>query len=826
MSPAAKRAWAIGAAAFVLLVTGFGWWNYQRSKPSDALLLQELDRRSKGAAHYEQVKVSITRLTDTSVRVDFSAKGRYLEALYRAENTREYLAREFGYDPAAVEAAAGVLRRKDAPRLLEWAKLGPPPADPLSLVILREQAPQGGPVAQSGRVEATRTDTGWALVFSPAPAPDGQRRSNFSQPTYVAGTAEDRAALKTRLEHYQTYADRVVAAAGDFAQKLAEERAARVDRLLNGVKSGVLYSGIATNGQESQVLYLEFSASKKTPATLTALLRNDGGWLDARGFTGSWRTDADASQLTLDLATQENQAIPNGGPFLASWAWSMQLALDESGRLVGRSNGGWQLAFERVPEAEAAKVRAQGMDNFEEIFALTAPGSVLLGAGANRTSGASEALLLHFTQQDRKAGIVRGYFQSPERHNRRREFGGVIVASKYRSNGLPLRLSLPERDRSRQAPTDTLLGYPADRELHLRAEAGDLVGEMQGTEYHFARATPPQLAELEHRRQEQAELFAATFRTGAVYDGTIRNDSGYVSPVRLRLQQLDTLEHTVTYSLDSREFPGVYRQFSGTYDVAGLTVDAQSTQKFRLSNNPHCTVPFYKFDHAFNLRLTRNEGEITGLFLNWGNGGWSLEFLVAAQPAAAPGSGTGTAEAALWPEAEGAYVLKDGAWLPLPHNNGKVTYGAPQVLNNVLGVLNGLTGRPNPDKLAEGSDKLADLTFDGDAPIPQVPPQSVTVLFVGVPAGVPTEQLSRHPELAEYPVMEMAATQTDAGGRRQADLLRIVQGVAGFREKRIAALLEKSDEKHFLLTATAPIPGGTYALSVQGGQCFELRIGR
>ena len=832
LSRAAILAWALGGLAVVLLAVGLGWWNYEHSKPANRLLLAELNRRVGTTAHYDKIQVSVSPGPGPSVRIDFTAQGRLTESLYAAEDTRNHLANELHYQTAETEAAARILRSRDRDRLIEWARLGPPPADPLGAVLLREVAAHGAPVTTTGVAQAARAGQEWKLGFGalatePASLAEGRPRGAFGQPAFVLTQPADAAKLKALVEENQAYGRRVVAAANDFAQKLAEEKAARLDRLLSGLQAGAIYSGVGSNAQESHPVYLEFTGARKGPATVTALLRNDGGWLDTRGFAGVWRTDEDGSRLTLDLSTQNNQSVPNGGQFLDSYAWSMSLELDDTGHLAGRTNGGWQITFDRVPEAEVAKLRAQVNGEFTDLLALTAPGSVLLGSGVNRNNGASEALLLYFTSQDPKAGIIHGRFQSPERGNLRREFSGVLVANRYRANGHPLRISLRSADHSRLAPNDTLLGNSWDRDLPLKDEAGELTGELQGIDYRFARATPDQLAELERRNRDKESQFAAVFRTGAVYSGTVRHTGGYVSRVRLHIQQVDPLEHTVTYSLDSLEYPGVFRQFSGSYDVVGLTVDAVSTQKLRVSNNAHLEVPFFKYSYNFSLRLTRNETEISGESHELGTSGWTLSFPLQA-PAAArtpEAPGTGAAGPSIYPEAEGAYVLRDGAWVALPRNNGKVTYGTQQVVNNVLGVLNALSGGKNTAKVAEMSDKLADLTFDGTAPIPMVPPQNVTVLFVGKPVPATPDVIAKNPELADYPGMEMTSTQTDAGGRRQADLLRIAAGHAGFREKRVSASMDDIDDRHYLLTATAPLPAGTYALGVSGGQYFELKVG-
>lgn len=826
MSRRAKQIWAGVAVAIVAVCTIAAWWSYWRSKPSDALLLAALEKHQGGTVKLDKIKTQITRLSETSVRVEFTAQGRQAEALFAEEQTRRFLTQELGFDFSVSERAGQLLRARDGGRLREWTGLGDPPADPLTVRLLREATPAGAPVVLAGSLEASRMETEWQLNFGTVnftpKTPEGRRRAEFGRPNFVVGQAPDLAELKKLLQERQVYCIRLVGAEKEFAQKLAEERATRLTRLRDLLKPGSLFTGVARKRDETVTLYLEIVAAPAGTQKLGALLRNDGGWLDVRGFQGEWRSDEDATTLMLRLATTPGQQVRDGGPFLGfTDGWTFEGELDEQARFVTKV-GQWLVEFERVPDADIVKVKTLASAATTAVWDFTAPEKALLGAVTNHHNGASEPLLVRFTRRDEKTGALSGYFQSLAHGGLRRAFSGTLVASKYRADGHPLRLVSKARERATAANDDGVLGNPNDLRVELNIDGEQMVGETGNFEYRFAQATPEQLAEIETRYREHLARFAAVYHVGATYDGTARHKDGFVGRIRLRIQQVDELEHTVTFMIDSRDQPGLYHQFSGAYDSELGTVRGRSTGRGTYNKSGIRRVPFLSEDSIFFFRLQCAEDGLTGVLANQynqPNENWQFEFPVAAGPRLPTvqlPAGT-----PVLPSVEGAYVLRAGAWVALPRNNGRVASAlGAQAANVVVGFLGALAGK---GREAEAN-KVAELSFDGAGEIPEVPPESVIVLFVGKPYASRSAVVERYPELAGYPDVEMAPTHPTPDGKRMAELFRIVPGVGGFGDRRVAATVERLDENHRLLVCAEALRSGSYAIAAGPEQLFELKI--
>ena len=162
------------------------------------------------------------------------------------------------------------------------------------------------------------------------------------------------------------------------------------------------------------------------------------------------------------------------------------------------------------------------------------------------------------------------------------------------------------------------------------------------------------------------------------------------------------------------------------------------------------------------------------------------------------------------PAQAGAYTWADNQWKPLPRNVGHITYGVSAVLNGALGILNGLSGKSST---GFKDDHLADLTFSGTELVPSADGRKVVILYIGSIQPMPDDIFRDHPELQDYPQMEMTATTLATDGKRSAALWRIAPGLAGFREKRIVGQLLELKPGHTVLASAAPVMPGRYAVA-------------
>jgi len=123
---------------------------------------------------------------------------------------------------------------------------------------------------------------------------------------------------------------------------------------------------------------------------------------------------------------------------------------------------------------------------------------------------------------------------------------------------------------------------------------------------------------------------------------------------------------------------------------------------------------------------------------------------------------------------------------------------------------------------SSAGEKYAELTFSGEDPVPSVGPTGVVVVYVGQ---IRNDQASKYPQLRNYPEMEMAPTSRDAEGNRKISLSRVAANVpvGGFRDRRVAAELDRVSDTVIELSCTRPLAHGNYAIWVNE-EAFELTV--
>lgn len=829
--PLSQRAKLGIGAALLLAVFAFAgiWWLADRaSRPPTEAILALLNREAGAAkVQFDRLESTVATKSPTRVELEVKAIGQTPQALYTQLDIGQHLRANYGYDSVAVARALATLSGGDGERLREWAKLGATPPSPAGLTLLKETTPASASLAYSGRIIARKIGDEWRMDLArgafDAGAIEGAPRSAFPPDALVEGDAATRDRVRSMVKTSTEFAARAEAAGREFAQRLADERRARTRHMLQALKPGSLFTGTvrARHGSDAAALYLEITAQNETSRTLGALLRNDSGGADARPFQGEWRVDEAQGTVALRLGTRANQAISDAGPLVGVFdSWNIDFELSENSELRGQSSSS-SYEFSRVPDTEAAAVRAEMTRGHSELLAAVAAGRVYLGHATHRRTGESERLLMRIAKQEPKTGAFSGDFQSLGRAHLTRAFTGLVIGNKYRANGTPVRLAAkPTRGDGHSFLTER---WAQDATLQLKDD--ELVGQTDDYALVFTPATPAELAEIQARRQQAAAEFFNVFRTGATYDGVAQSEGGTSERVRIRIQKIDEVERSAVFVLESRDQPGVFCRFAGGYSVEEKTLVGTSNDSRVHSSRQ---LPFFRTKHSFTLRVATDGDDIVGRLND--DPGWRIiwprltgaGFHASAAAASDPNNPPELTAFPRVPEADGAYLFAQDKWVPLPRNNGRVTYGAAQVVGNVLGVLGALSGaNATPDERT--GDKLADLTFDGKEPVPSTSARPIVILFRGRTAQYSAADLNKYPTLADYPAVEMAALRGANDGRRQVDLLRIVPGIAGFREARVAALLEKVSPTLHLLTTTGRLAPGRYAVSA-GQVAFELQI--
>ncbi len=835
---------ASGIVAVVLLAWGALAWQRSLSRPGNgdlrAFLASQLGSSSLVVKGVDQ---SATPLGDGQTRVAFTADIRTVDTLYTQIPADGYLADQLHVDARGLEKTRGLFADPNAAKIASAAGLAGFPSDPARTSVLKVATAAGASTGLQGVVMARRVSGRWSFSLEeihPVGLPlAGQPRASFGTSTYVAGVKADDDALRALATSYLAAGDRMAAARTRYEAQLAAERAARVAALLALVKPGTLYRGTAIRqyDQHTWPVFLEITGVNADTAEVKARLRNDGGWSDAREFTGTYASVDGDDTLRLSLGTRSDQMIQGAGPFLGDTGeWTIPFTLDSQGVLKGQTSS-FVYRLTRLSGAEAAAVKTELEAPFAAALEASRAGLVYHGAAVSKRSQASEPILLEFVRQENDGALLAAKIETIDGVHRQRSLQGTVETNVYRGGDHLIRLRMSRQDHDPQVSNGSIFGFDwNDLTLMMRPEGNQLVGEDASFTYRLTRATPEYLARLSAAKAEAHRRFASVIRPGAVYDGTVSDRSGFATSLRVRILSMDTSDRTLAVRFESRVQYGVYHEMSGTYDEDSGLIKLGSTGKGVFNPNGVLRVPFFSQNATFQAVLAVGKTAIGGQLQIWSDS-WTFNFPVGAvlTPAAAADAAAGanidpTTGLPAFPSAQGAYILTDAGWKALPMNNAKVTYDALEVTSQTLGGINALLGALNGRQPSQQDqtrpDKLASLTFDGSDPVPVVRGDQVRIVYIGHTVPASAEMLGKYPQLADYPAVEMAPTHTDGEGRRQADLLRIVPGLAGFRQNRMAAMLETPKPDVTLLTCTGTLPPGTYALSVSSDkpEAFELNV--
>lgn len=836
--PAARARAPMGRNAKLAIIAGVvialgglisaGILRQRALSPSDSLVRSFLSQEvGEGGLVFDQIDRTERQLNASTLQLDITAKATSQEPLYSTIDTADFLVTALTINQGAVREAKTLMDAKNAARLRELAKLETIPTDPLTIPVVRETAPRGASGEFHGILTAYRADGEWVFTLNGGNwitgAPEGKPRKSLLSGTIVSGSQADEQRLRSAVESYLECAAKLQAASKQFEAELAKERQAKINEFLTRLAPGSLYRGTAVRRNDGRTtpLYLEIVETKADSRRVSARLRNDGGWSDARRFQGEWKANTDTEAFTLTLTTGPRDAIRDAGVFLQdSDGYSIVFDCGKDGALTGQSHS-FDYRFMLVPADEVEMARAELVGDFTQLMNATKVGSTFLGAAISKKNDSSERVLLRFTRQENDGALIQAVLRSPDRASWTRELNGTLISNRYRSEGRPLRLVMASESARKSAREDSV--FRATRrdglQLNLMLEGSSLVGEDDMFHYKLAPAEAEQIAIIDREQSARERRFTEIVQAGAAYDGVARDTQGFSTRVRLRIKRVEAGSNTLQVVFESLQQGGIFHAMSGSFDIDAGTIGLGSSGEGKFNPSGYLRLPIFSRDAVFKASLELGEKDLKGVLVDQWNSqtDWSFAFPLL-QQGEAP---VATSQAPTFPRQTGAYVWIDGQWVALPRNNGKVVQSAGTVLGSLL------TGLSDP-KQQNGPQKLAEIVYDGRETPPEVSGESLVIAFVGTILPNDPTMLEQYPELAGFPDLEIARSKTASDSKRRVDLVRLVPGIAGFGPARLAATVEKLEDGVLLLTATSRVPAGRYAVAVsavdENQRAFEIRV--
>ena len=699
---------------------------------------------------------------------------------------------------------------------------GPFPTDPYQAAILQLQCPAGARFDFRGVIDAHRDGAGWVFVLSSGGleggGPQGEARSAFGDTSFVAGDAGDDARLRARATDLEAFAGRVTEARRNFESARATAIEGRRKAFLSQIVPGRVFRGMAQEGVEQQGTPLYLEIAEISPGNeMTALLRNEGSWHNARTFQGSWSADDEFENPVLNLVSRPDQAVGDAGPFLENTqTWSFALRVDAQGGLSER-NQHYQYQFQPLHPEQVSALKARMEAEFRGAMTATGPGLLYHGTALSKTTGTSEPILVRFTGRSEGGESIESVMESTTR-SWKRPLHGTIFANSRRSGGEPVRLRTGSNEAAEDAPAGSVLGDRDDLDISLGIKKGLLVGEDGQFTYRLAVASKADLQQLEADRAERARRFMGVLRPGIAYDGILHEAQGFTAKARLEIARIDRQTGAIAARISSLVQLNVYREFLGTCDPSGGSIVLGAMSRGNLDGTDSLNIPFLKTPAAATLHLALTGNSLAGRIQDDPN--WVMEFPAGAflsvptessEPNSPPADGSVFLP---FPKSGGAYLLNRGSWAPLPKNGGHVVVETVRSASelrlptNVIEFMEEAAAQLAKARgKGKGEGKVPYLEFDGKDPRPKSNGPAIILLFIG-------------PAPADTPVVELAAAETLQDGRRRVEIMGNSPTKIRFGEQRLAAYVRQVAPTAILLTTTSALAPGPYVFNADVG--YEL----
>lgn len=460
MSVAMKRNIAIGVAAFVVLLVGVKVYQKVTGSPSDKALLNAV-RQKMGSPNVDFAGLTRaeTAVDDLHVQGTLTAKGVLSDALYEKVDTAAFLQQNLQADVLRLNEVRKSLSGAAGAKIRELAGIADVPENPLDAVIIKETSAKGTAFSFEGGYQASKIGGGWQINVNGAVQNDvlsGSFRGAFAGSVILADNQTDQARLKKMLTDFTAFEQHITAATEQYKEILKKERAARLAQLISNITPGNLYKGSATNRYNQSVvpLWLEFTNLNQQFFQVTALLRNDGGWQDARVFQGEFSTDPGVEKLSVNIGTRNNQAINSAGPIVQdndSWNIPFQLNL-QTGELTGNTNG-YVYRFIRVSDADLPAEEDALKAPLKAILDTCRTGLVFKGTILNKRDQSTEVAFLNILKVENDGALVAARIDSDEHPNWRRSLRGTLIVVAIAQKAFPFASGWTTGIVSRAPPT-------------------------------------------------------------------------------------------------------------------------------------------------------------------------------------------------------------------------------------------------------------------------------------------------------------------------------------------------------------------------------------
>jgi hypothetical protein len=821
--PSSTKRTLLGVMVILTIVcAGLLVWRHLQTPVPAAEVAAFLDRKL-GAGRYRlsAVQIGILRKDEADLQLSVAATARLLQPLYSKLDATDFLQRKFQLNAGSTADVRRMLADKSASQNPELAGAGPLPTDPYQAAILQLQCPAGASFDFRGVIDAHRDAAGWSLALSSGGleggGPRGEVRSSFGDSSFVAGDASEEDRLRSLAVGMQVFAGRVAEARKNSDSIRVTEVETRKKAFLALVVPGGVFSGqvFEGSGQLGTALYLEI-AGVSPDNEVTAFLRNEGSWHNARMFRGSWSADNKFETPVLNLLSRPDQAVGRAGPFLENaQIWSLVLRVDAQGGLSER-NQHYQYQFQPLKPEHVASLKARLEAEFKGAMAGTESGLLYRGTVSSKTTGTSEPMLLRFTGRSEGGESIEAVLESTIQ-SWKRTLRGAIVGNSRRSGGEPIRLRTGQEEATVDAPAGSVFADREDLDIRLGIKGGVLIGEDDQFTYRFAIATQADSHQLEVERAERVRCFNGIFRVGIVYDGLLHGIQSFTALARLEIVGVERQTGAITVRMRSLDRFDVYRDFRGIRNPSGGSIVLDAMNKGKLDGIGSNT-PFFKATAATTLYVELIGSSIVGRI--HGDPRWWMEFsaetfLSATTESSDPKSPSADGSVfPAFPKSSGAYLLSRGSWMPLPRNGGHVVTetihasSEPRLpaslfsaVEDGVGELAKVAGKGRGDR------KVSYLEFDGKDPRPESNGPAVVLLFVG-------------PMSSDTPAVEMAPAERLPDGRRRVEIRGGLSARIRFGEQRLAAYVRQVAPGATMLTTTSAISAGPYVFNAGAG--YEL----
>lgn len=529
-------AWLAAAVVVGLLAIAATWYVRSIQRPSASEVGGWL------ATNLAPIPVRIAELDlmfgpsgPAGCRVTYAARIETTAPLYRRLDTFEYLRAHAPSELATIEAADALLRGPDGARLRAALGDGTDAAavNLQGVVLLSTQTPAATAVGCSGDVTALRSGSGWA--FSGDVRIDRSRLAGETRPAgagvFATDAPAEAAALRALLTDRAATAARVQAKAAGLTAAADRDRQAKMAAFAEWLRPGTQFTGVVAEPEQgdSHRVAIEITDSTGETQRIGALLRNDGGWSEARALAGDWTLEPAQDVAVITLRTRTEDRVDGAGPLLEDRAgWTIVVRMRRDGTIT-TIPANWQLR--RVDPADAAGVKTEFSRALAPSLAATRSGVVYLGTATSRLRKTAEPLILRFTEQDADGALLRATLESATNPGWVRPFRGTLVGNSYRAGGSPIRLRSDDNDRVGAADPRTLLGLNTSNNsltVALHPEGDRLIGADGRFEYAFAPATASVggAGKSEGGKEREGESEGGSGRSTGAERGGMGSESG------------------------------------------------------------------------------------------------------------------------------------------------------------------------------------------------------------------------------------------------------------------------------------------------------------